>query len=270
MTRQWESIVLFSIIAASLPANARADAGLPGVIDVEEHLGSRIPRNIELQDESGTTTTTGDLFDAERPVVLVLAYYRCPMLCPLILNGVTRGLRDAGFVIGNDYRLVTVSIDPEDTPDDARKRKDALRTKVGSEIEMGARFLVGRAEETRALADAVGFRYVFDASTNQYGHPAVVTVLGSSGRISRYLYGPDPSARDLRLAVIEAGEGKIGGVLDRVLITCYRFDPVTRRYGPYIVGFFRLGATVIFIAISIFLGLLWRRERRGNAERGST
>ncbi|HRI66297.1 MAG TPA: SCO family protein, partial [Polyangium sp.] len=177
-----------------------ADAGLPGVVDVQEHLGATISRDIELQDEYGKTITMGEILTSNRPVVLVLAYYRCPMLCPLVLNGMTQGLREAGLAMGNDYRLVTVSIDPEDTPVDARKRKDSLRTKLGSEIETGASFLVGRAEETRALADSVGFRYVFDAATDQYAHPAVAVILGSSGRISRYIYGPEPSPRDLRLA----------------------------------------------------------------------
>lgn len=248
------------LIAISLAAALQS-------VDVEEHLGARIPRDIVLQDESGKTVTTNELLDGDRPVVLVLAYYRCPMLCPLTLAGVSKGLQEAGFVMGDDYRLVTVSIDPDDTPVDARKRKDSLRAKVGSDIEMGARFVVGSAAATRAVADAVGFRYAYDASTTQYAHPAVVTVLGSGGRISRYLYGVEPPARDLRLALMEAAEGKIGSIVDRVLVTCYRFDPATRRYGPYIVGFFRVGALVILVVVGVFLGLLWRLERRRNAGR---
>lgn len=270
MSARWGWWVVFTLWLSFVPFEARADHGLPGVVDVEEHLGARIPPGIELQDESGQTTTTESLFAGDRPVVLVLAYYRCPMLCPLVLNGVAKGLSDAGFVMGNDYRLVTLSIDPEDTPAEARRRKDALLARVGTEVEMGAHFVVGRAEATRAVADAVGFRAVYDAATSQYAHPAVVMVLGSSGRISRYLYGVEPAAKDLRLALLEAGEGKIGTIVDRVLMTCYRFDPATRRYGPYIVGFFRIGAIVIFLVVSLFLGALWRIERRRNTERDST
>ncbi len=242
----------------------------PGVVDVEEHLGARIPEDILLQDDSGKTLTTKELLSGNHPIVLALAYYRCPMLCPLVLNGVSSGLREAGFVMGNDYRLVTVSIDPEDTPVDAKKRKNVLRAKMGSSVETGAAFVVGTADATRALADAVGFRYAFDEKTSQYAHPAVVMVLGSDGRISRYLYGPEPSPRDLRLALVEAAQGKIGSVIDRVLITCYRFDPATRRYGPYILGFFRIGAALILVVVSVILGILWRIERRRHAERDST
>jgi protein SCO1 len=270
MPGRWVSIVLTILAVFSLSAPTFADVGLPGVIDVQEHLGVSISRDIELQDEFGRTTTTGDLFAANRPVILVLAYYRCPMLCPVVLNGVIQRLQETGFSMGNDYRLVTVSIDPEDKPADARKRKDTLRAKIGAEADSGAHFLVGRAEETRALADAVGFRYVFDAATNQYAHPAVIMVLGSSGQISRYVYGPEPSARDLRLALTEAGEGRIGGIINRVLVACYRFDPATRRYGPQMAIFLRGGALIIFVAVGGVIALLWRIERRRNARKDAT
>jgi len=263
----WSLSVIIAIALVATPALADENRFSPDSADVQEHLGASVPSDIVLQDESGKTTTTGELFGGDRPVVLVLAYYRCPMLCPLMLTGVSKGLQDAGFVMGNDYRLVTVSIDPDDTAVDARKRKDALRAKVGADIEAGSRFVVGSAQATRTLADAVGFRYAYDASTSQYAHAAVVTVLGAGGKISRYLYGIEPPARDLRLALMEAAEGKIGSIVDRVLVTCYRFDPATRRYGPYIAGFFRIGAILIFAVVSTLLGLLWRLERRRNSGR---
>lgn len=268
VTRSGLSVIL-SICFLSGASFADVDRDLPGVADIEERLGARIPDDIELRDESGKTTTTGELFGGDRPVLLVLAYYRCPMLCPLVLTGVSKGLNDAGFVMGNDYRLVTVSIDPDDTPADASRRKDSLRAKVGSEIETGSRFLVGTAEATHAVADAVGFRYSYDASTAQYAHPAVVTVLSPGSRISRYIYGVEPPARDLRFALLEAAEGKIGSIIDRVIVTCYRFDPATRRYGPYIAGFFRIGAVVILAVVGTILGLLWRFDRRRHTARNS-
>lgn len=269
MVARWGLSVILSICLVSVPSSADGDRGLPGVVDIEEHLGARIPNDIELRDESGKTTTTGELLGGDRPVLLVLAYYRCPMLCPLVLTSVSKGLHDAGFVVGKDYRLVTVSIDPEDTPADARTRKDSLRAKVGSDIETGARFLVGSAEATHAVADAVGFRYAYDATSAQYAHPSVVMVLGPGSRISRYIYGVEPPARDLRFALLEAAEGKIGSIVDRVLITCYRFDPATRRYGPYIAGFFRVGAILILVVVGSILGLLWRLDRRRNTARNS-
>jgi protein SCO1 len=267
MRRIWFFLITFVLfIGGELPASGGV---APGVIDVDEHLGARIPEDIGLRDESGQTRLTGELFRSDVPTVLVLAYYRCPQLCPLVLNGVAKGLNDAGFVMGEHYRLVTVSIDPEDTPVEARKRKDTFQAKMGSSAETGSKFVVGTASATRAIADAVGFRYILDESTAQYAHPAVVMVLAPNGRISRYLYGPDPSARDLRLALTEAADGKIGTIVDRVLITCYRYDPATRRYGPYIAGFFRIGAAFILVVVGAILGLLWRLERKRNAEKDS-
>jgi protein SCO1 len=271
MVRRIGLSVTIAVILACTPSMAdeaeRVDAPTAPIADVEEHLGALVPPDIALRDESGTNITTGDLLRSDKPVVLVLAYFRCPMLCPLVLNGVSKGLQDAGLVLGTDYRLVTVSIDPEDTPVEAMKRKDALSAKVGAPLGTGARFVVGSAEATRAVADAVGFRYGYDSSTAQYSHPAVVTVLAAGGRISRYLYGIEPSARDLRFALVEAADGKIGSIVDRVLVTCYRFDPATRRYGPYITGFFRIGSLLILIVVGTFLGVLWRLERRRDGGR---
>jgi len=248
--------------------SARA-LGAPGVIDVDEQLGATIPTDVGFRDESGHERTVGELIHGDLPVVLVLAYYRCPQLCPLVLNGVVSGLRDSGFVMGNDYRLVTVSIDPEDTPIDARNRKNTMRAKWGNDVENGSRFVVGTATASKAIADAVGFRYIFDEATSQYGHPAVVVVLSPKGRISRYIYGPEPAGRDLRLALTEAADGKIGSIVDRILVTCYRYDPATRRYGPYIAGFFRIGAVLILATVSVILAFLWRLERRRMAKKDS-
>jgi len=258
-------IVIAVVFAAGSSAGRdvqEAPTPIAPIADVEERLGARIPPDIELRDEYGKNVMTGELFGTDRPVVLVLAYYRCPMLCPLVLRGVYNGLDDAGFVLGQDYRLVTVSIDPEDTPADAKKRKDALVSKAGSGVDSGARFFVGSAEATRAVADAVGFRYGYDSRTQQYSHPAVVTVLAAGGKVSRYVYGVEPSVRDLRFALLEAADGKIGTVIDRAIVTCYRFDPATRRYGPYIAGFFRIGSLLILCVVGTVLGLLWRLERR--------
>jgi len=239
----------------SLPPAARE-------ADVDEHLGAVVPSDITLLGERGEAVKTGDVFAGSVPTILVLAYYRCPMLCPLLLDGVSKGLAEAGYEAGVDYRLVTVSIDPEDTPADAAKRRERVAQKLGAEKEGAVRFFVGSAESTRALADAVGFRYGYDEATKQYAHPAVLTVLAPGGRVSRYLYGLEPEPRDLRLSLVEAAEGKVGTIVDRVLVTCYRYDPATRRYGPYITGFFRIGSLLILGTIGTTLGLLWRRDRR--------
>ncbi|UQA54575.1 SCO family protein [Polyangium aurulentum] len=254
--------------AAAEPALAPALAPAARRADVDEKLGASIPPRITLTDEQGAIVTTAEVLGGDVPVILVLAYYRCPMLCPLLQDGVSRGLGEAGYRPGRDYRLVTVSIDPKDKPYDASKRRDALMAKLGAPPGDGVRFLVGNAVATGALADAVGFRYAYDPSTDQYAHPAVVTVLAPGGRVSRYLYGLEPPARDLRLSIVEAAQGKIGRIVDRVLLTCYRYDPATRRYGPYIAGFFRIGALLILATVGTGLGLFWRLERRAKKHVG--
>jgi protein SCO1/2 len=254
------AILALSLAIAPTATAEPAPAPAPSRADVDEKLGASIPPDIVLTDEQGAAVTTADLFGGDVPVLLVLAYYRCPMLCPLLQDGVSRGLGEAGYRPGRDYRLVTVSIDPKDRPHDAHKRRDALAARLGT--GEGVRFVVGDELATSALADAVGFRYAYDASTDQWAHPAVVTVLAPGGQVSRYLYGLEPKARDLRLSLVEAAQGRIGRIVDRVLLTCYRYDPASRRYGPYIAGFFRIGALLVLAMVGTGLGLFWRLDRR--------
>lgn len=257
-----------SLLLARGEGEARADdAPLPmpppvREADLEEHLGAYVPKNIVLRDEKGEAVTTESLFSGDLPVLLVLAYYRCPMLCPLLVNGEAKRLADDGYVPGRDYRLVTVSIDPEDDAIAAEKRREGLIAKLDGKGREGIRFLVGDAAETQRLANAVGIRFAKDEKTDQYAHPAVSTVLSPGGRISRYMYGVEPSSRDLRLSLVEAAEGKIGTLVDRVLVTCYRWDPSLHRYGPAITGFFRIGGLVILAAVLGGLGFAFRNERR--------
>lgn len=243
------------IVTTQLPPAVQAS-------DVEEHLGAFVPKDIVLRSERGEPVKTGDLLGSPVPTVLVLAYYRCPMLCPLLVDSAAKGLAASGYVAGRDYRLVTVSIDPTDRPDDAMKRRDHLLGKIGQEASPGVFFTVGDPDATKAVADAVGFRYAFDPKTDQYAHPAVVTVLAPGGRISRYLYGIEPPVKDLRLAIVEASQGKVGTLVDRVLVNCYRYDPALHRYGPFIQGFFRLGSLAILGVVGAGLGFYWRNERK--------
>jgi protein SCO1/2 len=259
------------LLALVLGLAAPAQAGPPpatAAVDLEEHLGRSLDRALTLTDQEGATVHLGDLLDGRRPVVLVLAYYRCPMLCGLVLRGVVDGLNDLRYTLGADYRALTVSIDPRDTPAAARaKRRSTLGALArGAEAPGAWPFLVGRPEALTQLADAVGFRYAYDARTDQFAHPAAAIVLTPDGRVSRYLYGVAPSARDLRLALVEAGEGRTGGLVDRVLMTCYRYDPAARAYGPYVVGFLRLGGVFILAAVGGLVVALFRREARLSRE----
>jgi protein SCO1/2 len=234
---------------------ARGPTALPPIVqqvDIEEHLGRRVDRSLTFTDMRGNEVTLGEELGSGKPVVLVLAYYHCPMLCGLVLRSAVQGLGELPYRLGGDYRAITVSFDPRDTPEAAARKRQSTLAGLGRVEACGGEwpFLVGGARETAALADEIGFRYAYDARTGEYAHPAALLVLTPDGRISRYLYGATFAARDLRLALLEAGEGKIGSIVDRVIMTCYHYDPASRAYGPYVLGFIRLGGVLILVTVS--------------------
>jgi protein SCO1/2 len=261
-------------LAAAPPASAWAspELGAPQAArgaDIEERLGRAIRKDLPFTDMDGRRVTLEGAFDGKRPVLLVLAYYRCPLLCGLVLRGVAGGLRELDWRLGEQYRALAVSFDPRDTPEAAaKKRASTLAALAPDAAREGAfPFLVGGEVEARALADDLGFRYAYDPATDQYAHPAAAFVLTPDGRISRYLYGVELSPLDLRLALLEASRGEIGTLVDRVLMTCYRYDPATRRYGAYVTGFLRLGGGVIAAAVSTMVAaFLWCERRRRRVE----
>lgn len=237
---------------------------LAAAIAVEEHLGARLDGTLVFTDMNGAQVRLADVFTGDKPVLLVLAYYRCPMLCGLVLRGTALGLSDLDWTLGREYRVITVSFDPKDTATSAREKRRVTLQSLARAPATGAEwpFLTGDERSIRALADALGFRFAYDAGTDAYAHPAAIFALTPDGRVSRYLYGVEFSARDLRLALTEAGEGRTGSIVDRVLLTCYQFDPASRRFGPYIVGFMRVGGALIAAAMATLLGALWLFERR--------
>jgi protein SCO1/2 len=234
---------------------------------VEEHLGARLDGSLLFTDMNGKRVRLADVFTGDKPVLLVLAYYRCPMLCGLVLRGTALGLSDLAWTLGREYRVLTVSFDPKDTAEAARQKRQSTLQSLRGAPATGAEwpFLTGDEAAIGALADALGFRFAYDPGTDAYAHPAAIFALTPDGRISRYLYGVDFSARDLRLALTEAGEGRTGSFVDRVLLTCYRFDPASRRFGPYLAGFLRLGGGLILAALTTLFGALWLGERRRRA-----
>jgi len=266
-------------LAMALAAPARAGVEAPPAgpvatatraVDIEERLGGAVDRRLAFTDMDGRRVRLGDYLGGGKPVILVLAYYRCPMLCGLVLRGAVAGLSLLDYRLGEQYHAITVSFDPRERPAAAREKRATALSALG--VDPGTRewpFLVGEAEASRALADELGFRYAYDPRTDQYAHPAAVFVLTPEGRISRYLYGTEFSARDLRLALLEASRGEIGTIVDRVIMTCYRYDPASRKYGPFILGFFRLGAVVILATALGMLALLWHRERARPVKRGA-
>ncbi|HWR83690.1 MAG TPA: SCO family protein [Candidatus Deferrimicrobium sp.] len=232
-------------------------------VDVVEHLGQTIPLNLTFTDDAGRTVTLGDYFANHTPVLLTLGYYECPMLCNLVLNGVIEASKKLSWRPGQEYRIVTVSIDPLETSELAAAKKRNYIEKLGiAGADAGWAFLVGDESQSRALADAVGFRYVYDSTSGQYAHPAVIMLMSPDGKITRYLYGISFSERDLRLALFEASEGKIGSTLDRIILSCYHYDPNAKGYVLFATKLMRLGGAASLFVITVTLGTLWLRERR--------
>lgn len=246
---------------------APSESGPPAIqgVDIEERLGERIPLDAAFTGADGQPVKLRELFGKGRPVVMSLVYYNCPMLCGLVLGGMARSMRESGLELGKDYDAVTVSFDPRETSKLAAERQRGYLQAVGhpDRPERWA-FLTGQEPEIKALTGAVGFRYAYDEQTKQYAHAAAIFVLTADGKVSRYLYGIDFPSRDLRLAVVEAGEGRVGTSFDKLLLTCYRYDAASRTYEPYIVGFVRIAALTVFAGLASILAVYWRRElKRG-------
>ncbi len=235
-------------------------------IDVSERLGGSVPLNLRFADENGRQVELRDVFVQGKPVVLTLAYYECPMLCTFVLNALSKAVAELDWQPGDEYQMLTVSIDPEETPAlAAAKRKVYVDSLNKGDIGDGWRFWVGRQTEITSLAESVGFEYYYDARQDEFAHPAVVFVLTPEGVISRYLYGIDYRSKDLRLSLLEAGEGKIGSLMDRVILFCYHYDPMGKKYTLMAMNVMRLGGLITVTFLGFFLAGLWLRERRNNA-----
>lgn len=259
--------------AAALPFKqharpATAEESLPPAlegVEIQERLGERVPLDAAFTGADGKPVKLRERLGQGRPVVLALVYYNCPMLCGLVLGGLARGMREMGLELGKDYDALTVSFDPRENSKLAAERQRGYLQATGRPD--GAAhwdFLTGQEPEIKALADAVGFKYAFDAQTQQYAHAAAIMVLTPDGRVSRYLYGVEYPARDMRLAVVEAGEGRVGTSFDKLLLTCFRYDAASRRYEPYVVGFIRIAALAVLGGLAVTLAIYWRREvKRG-------
>ena len=266
--RQFLSGLTAIVIAVFVAGNAVGQVVLDSVpelkgVGITEHLGARIPTDLKFTDDRGRAVTLGDYFHDGKPVILNLVYYECPMLCNLVLNGVTTAAHQLGWTPGKEYRLVAISINPRETYDLAAAKKASYLhelDKPGS--ENGWSFLVGDSTQSKALADALGWGFYYDAESKEYVHTAATFVVTPSGTISRYLYGIEYEPRDFRLALLEASEGKIGNTLDRLILYCFHYDPEAKGYVLFAQNIMKLGGGVAVVLLGIFLLTLWRRERK--------
>ena len=251
-----------------LTANDRPEALRE--VGFDQKLDQKVPLDVQLRDESGNAVRLGDYFGA-KPVVLSLAYYSCPMLCGLHLNGLASSLKPLKLEPGRDFEVVTVSFDPRDTPEKAAvKKKDTLERYERAGAENGWHFLTADAEQVKALTDAVGFRYQYDEKRGEYAHPAGVVLLTPDGHVSRYLFGIEYSPRDLRLGLVESAQGKIGTLVDQVLLFCFHYDPAMGRYSAIALNSVRVGGVLTLVGLAVFIGGALRRESRRRAARHGT
>ena len=240
----------------------KAPAELDGV-GVTEHRAAPLPLDRSFVDEEGRPVRLGDFFDGRRPVILNLGYYGCPMLCGLVVNGLTAGMKRLDWSPGAEYQVVTLSINPAETPALAKAKKQNYIKELGRPSSAGGwRFLTGRQEDIRAVTEAVGFGYRWVEETRQFAHAAVIVVCTPDGKVSRYLYGIEFDPQTLRLSLVEAAKGKIGSPLDQVLLFCFHYDAREGRYALAAAGLMRLGGVITAIALGAFLLTLWRREKR--------
>ncbi|MDE3197119.1 MAG: SCO family protein [Acidobacteriota bacterium] len=236
-------------------------------VTIEQKLDSQLPLDAKFQDETGRSLPLKAYFGT-RPVVLALVYYDCPMLCTQILNGVVRAAKVLTLTPGKDYDVLVISFDAREKPSLAATKKAAYMKDFGHPETANAwHFLTGDVDNIKRVTDAVGFRYVWDSHTAQFAHASAVYVLTPEGKLSRYFYGIDYSAKDMRFALVEASHEKIGNPVDKILLYCYHFDPHAAKYTPYALGLLRAAgaATVLIFGGFVFISL--RRERRQKGSR---
>ena len=230
-------------------------------VGIEQHLDAQVPPDLTFVDDAGRTVQLGDYF-GKKPLILNLVYYNCTMLCGEALAGLTGAMKMVKFDVGKEFEVVTVSFNPQETPEiAAAKKKDYLARYGRPGAASDWHFLTGPPESINALTKAVGFQYQYDPKINQYAHVTAIMVLTPQGRISRYFYGVDFPPKDLRMGLVEASEGKIGNAVDQVLLYCYHYDPATGKYGAVVNNILRLGAGVTIVFLGALLLILFRLEK---------
>lgn len=244
----------------------QADVVPPELADVgvTEHPGAQLPLDVTLHDEQGKDVRIGDFVNGTKPVLLSFVYHSCPTLCSLVLDGFTTSMRDVPWTIGDQFEVLTISIDERDTPAIASEKKARMLEKYGRSKDVAAKgwhFLTGDPRSVKVLAEAVGFTYHWDARDNQFAHSAAIFVLTPTGLVSRYLYGIEFPPRDVHLAMLEASTGKVAPTAyEHLLLYCYRYDPAARGYVLVAMNVMRVASGVSVLLVGSLLAVLWRRE----------
>jgi protein SCO1/2 len=287
-TRHWFAALTVCILHFAFcitPAHAQLQPGVPGqmghqtgivasnvppqfkAVTFAQRLNQQMPLDTQLKDEAGRTVTLGDYF-GQKPVVLAFVYYQCPMLCPMTLNGISSVLKALPFTPGKEFEIVIISFDPRDTPATANAKKQAhLAHWKAANTAAGWHFLTADEPALQRVTAAAGFTYQWDETTGQFAHVSGLLTLTPDGRLARYFYGVEYSPKELRLALVESGQGRIGSKVDELLLYCFNYDPTTGRYGWAVINLIRFGGLLTVAAVIGFIVTMRRRERRAPVER---
>jgi protein SCO1/2 len=241
----------------SPPANLRP----PGLknVGIQQNLNQPLPLDLTFTDDLGRSVRLGEYF-GKKPVILSLVYFNCPMLCGEVLSGLEHSLRMMKLDVGKDFDVVTVSFDPQDTPDmAARKKAEFLKRYKRRGAEQGWHFLVGQQSAIDAFINAVGFQYEYDQTTQQFAHATAIMIATPDGKLAQYYYGVEYPPKDLRLGLVEAGNGKIGNVVDQLLLYCYHYDPEKGKYSATILRVLRLAGLATMLSIGTLIFVMIRR-----------
>jgi protein SCO1 len=248
------------------PETGSVSTGLPAPlrdVKLEQKLNQQLPLDLTFRDESGNEVKLGQFF-GRKPVVLAFVYYDCPMLCTQVLNGMVTSFRVLPFEIGKEYDVVTISFDPRETPALAQKKKavyvNYLPEKMRGDAAAGWHFLTGDEANIQKITETAGFYYRYDEKTKQFAHASGIMLATSEGKLSRYYYGIEYPARDLRLGLIETAQNKIGSPVDQLLLYCYHYDPATGKYGAVVMNIMRIAGVITMIGIAALLLLLKARN----------
>ncbi len=263
--RIWPGILLI-VCLAIIPVSAQVADNNPDAlqrIGVDEHLGDKLPLEIPIVSEAGTEIVLGDCFRGGKPVIMALFYSNCPMLCSLVLTGLQSAVKSVDFKPGVDYRLVSVSIDPHETAANIQAGRERYSSGFpeGSPPDAWAFYTASDSSIAR-LTRAIGFRYFWDDKQKMFAHPAAIYVLTPDGRISRYLYGVEFKPNDLRMALLEASEGRIGNTVDHIILYCYHYDPKAGGYVFAANRIMRLGGVATLIGLGVMMMMLLRGKGR--------
>lgn len=236
-------------------------------IGIEQKPGTKLPTDVRLRDSQGRDVRLGDYFDGEHPVILALAYYECPMLCTFVLNGLLDSLKGIDLSAGKDFRVVVISFDPRDTPEMANKKRETYVKAYGRPIaDRGWDFLVADQAEVKRVAETIGFKYRWDEPTKQFAHAAGIFVATPDATLSRTLLSMQFPSKDVKLALLEASEGKVGSVMNQVLLFCFHYSVAENRYVLATRRLMKAGGVLTVIVLAGLLARYWRAERRRSAK----